>query len=226
MATPKPDANGSIKISLPVGKWEVARLGYTTTGMRVHPCTKYGAGFEIDKMSSRAADMHFDSYIKKMLEASGAEKGKTFKYVETDSWECKQQTWTEGFEKMFEDTTGYDILKWSPVFFGVCVEGAESSDNFLSDFRRAVSVAIMKNFFGRLGERIRSESMSYELEPVTNTAICDPLNNFRLADIPQHEQWNPMRDPNAVARDGDGYVGFNGVGDEAVSAGRFTARGS
>ena len=221
MATPKPDANGSIKISLPAGKWEVARLGYTTTGMRVHPCTKYGAGFEIDKMSSRAADMHFDSYIKKMLEASGAEKGKTFKYVETDSWECKQQTWTEGFEKMFEDTTGYDILKWSPVFFGVCVEGAESSDNFLSDFRRAVSVAIMKNFFGRLGERIRSESMSYELEPVTNTAICDPLNNFRLADIPQHEQWNPMRDPNAVARDGAGYVGFNGVGDEAVSAGRF-----
>lgn len=41
------------------------RLGYTTSGRRVHPATKGGVGLEIDKMSAKAVDAHFDSYIKR-----------------------------------------------------------------------------------------------------------------------------------------------------------------
>lgn len=40
-----------------------------------------------------------------MIDAAGDGAGKVFKYVETDSWECGNQSWTEGLDKLFKRKT-------------------------------------------------------------------------------------------------------------------------
>lgn len=183
------DADGNFKWNVPAGKWNIMRLGFTTSGRRVHPATKGGAGLEIDKMSKKAVDTHFDSYIKKMIETAGADAGKIFKYVETDSWECGNQSWTDGLDDIFKKENGYDMLKFAPTFVGDCVGGKQRTEAFASDLRAVTSKLVMENFYGRLGERIRESGLLYESEPASETFMCDPMYGFKVSDIPQHEVW-------------------------------------
>ena len=193
------DADGNFKWNVPAGKWNIMRLGFTTSGRRVHPATKGGAGLEIDKMSKKAVDTHFDSYIKKMIETAGADAGKIFKYVETDSWECGNQSWTDGLDDIFKKENGYDMLKFAPTFVGDCVGGKQRTEAFASDLRAVTSKLVMENFYGRLGERIRESGLLYESEPASETFMCDPMYGFKVSDIPQHEVWQGMRRTNGVA---------------------------
>lgn len=190
--------DGSFKWDFPAGRWNVMRLGYTTSGRRVHPATKGGVGLEIDKMSAKAVDAHFDSYIKKMIDAAGDGAGKVFKYVETDSWECGNQSWTENLDKLFKKENGYDMLKFVPTFVGDCVDGKEQTEAFGSDLRALTSKLVMENFYGRLGERIRGAGLLYESEPAAEAFMNDPMYGFKVSDIPQHEIWQNSRRINGV----------------------------
>ena len=192
------DADGNFKWNFPAGRWNVMRLGYTTSGKRVHPATSGGGGLEIDKMSPKAVDAHFDSYIKKMIEAAGPDAGKVFKYVETDSWECGNQSWTEGLDGIFKKENGYDMLKFAPVFAGDCVDGKRQTEAFGSDLRALTSKLVMENFYGRLGERIRGAGLLYESEPAFEAFMSDPMYGFKVSDIPQHEIWQNSRRINGV----------------------------
>jgi len=113
--------DGSFKGKLPPGKWRVMRLGYTSTNVHIHPATKGGFGLEVDKFSAGALERHFNSYPAKMISAAESNAGKVFKYIETDSWECGTQTWTESFDEHFKKMHGYDMLKYVPVFAGECI---------------------------------------------------------------------------------------------------------
>ena len=186
-------ADGSFSWNVPNGEWEVVRLGYTTTAKTNHPATPEGIGLEVDKFSAKELDHHFDSYIKRMIEASGAHAGKTFKFVETDSWEAGTQNWTEGFDELFKDFNGYSFFKWAPVIMGEVVEGREQSENFLRDFRSLTSNLVMENFYGRLGERLRAEGLWYETEPTGQSYINDPIRSYKMADIPGNEIWQNER---------------------------------
>ena len=205
------DADGNFKWNFPAGRWNVMRLGYTTSGKRVHPATSGGGGLEIDKMSPKAVDAHFDSYIKKMIEAAGPDAGKVFKYVETDSWECGNQSWTEGLDGIFKKENGYDMLKFAPVFAGDCVDGKRQTEAFGSDLRALTSKLVMENFYGRLGERIRGAGLLYESEPAFEAFMSDPMYGFKVSDIPQHEIWQNSRRINGV----------NGAGFSTDGPGRW-----
>ena len=149
-------------------------------------------------MSPKAVDAHFDSYIKKMIEAAGPDAGKVFKYVETDSWECGNQSWTEGLDGIFKKENGYDMLKFAPVFAGDCVDGKRQTEAFGSDLRALTSKLVMENFYGRLGERIRGAGLLYESEPAFEAFMSDPMYGFKVSDIPQHEIWQNSRRINGV----------------------------
>ena len=198
--------DGSFKGKLPPGKWRVMRLGYTSTNRHIHPATKGGAGLEVDKFSAEALERHFNSYPAKMISAAGANAGKVFKYIETDSWECGTQTWTESFDKMFGQMHGYDMLKYVPVFAGECVDSPEVSEAFLSDLRAAYSKLINDNFYGRFGELVRSKGLLYETEPCGSFFMSDTYSTYRAADIPQNEIWQSERKIGYYAKPSSGCV--------------------
>lgn len=191
--TAKIKDGGEFEWKVPQGEWEIVRVGYTTNGVGVHPASPSGRGLESDKLSAEATDFHFDSYIAKMIDAAGGEAGKTFKYVETDSWECGAQNWTRDMQREFKKLNGYDLMKYLPVLLGEVVESKEATEKFAADFRATTSHLVMKNFYGRLGERIRERGLMYESEPLTEASLNDQIEIFKHTDIPQNEVWQDYR---------------------------------
>ena len=198
--------DGSFKGKLPPGKWRVMRLGYTSTNVHIHPATKGGFGLEVDKFSAGALERHFNSYPAKMISAAESNAGKVFKYIETDSWECGTQTWTESFDEHFKKMHGYDMLKYVPVFAGECIDSPEDSDAFLSDLRVVYSKLINDNFYGKFGELVRSKGLLYETEPCGSFFMSDVYSTYRVADIPQNEIWQDERKIGYYAKPYSGCV--------------------
>ncbi len=189
----KMSEDGELEWNVPAGEWEIVRLGYTTNGVGVHPASPSGKGLESDKLSAKATDFHFDSYLSKMIDVAGEHAGKTFKYVETDSWECGVQNWTEGLDWKFEKYNGYDIKQWYPVLLGEVVDSKEATEKFAADWRSLLSRLVVKNFYGRMGKRARAKGLMYQTEPLGEVSLNNQIGIFKMADIPQHEIWQDYR---------------------------------
>jgi len=187
---------GKFTWKVPPGEWDVMRLGYTTTGHTTSPATPSGKGLELDKFSKAAVDLHFDKHIQRFVDAAGKHAGKTFRYVEADSWECGSQNWTQGFETLFEQENGYDILKFAPVLAGECVGSKEVTENFLHDYRNTMGKLVFENFYGHLRERVNAAAtgLMYESEPSGEVFMRDQIRGFKYVDIPMSESWQKPRE--------------------------------
>jgi len=53
---------------------------------------------------------------------------------------------------------------------------------------------VMKNFYGRLGERIRARGLKYESEPTNEASLKDQISLYMKTDIPQDEIWQGYRE--------------------------------
>lgn len=190
----KISADGTMQWRVPEGEWEVIRVGFTTNGHTNHPASPAGVGLESDKLSAEATDFHFDSYISKMIDAAGDNAGSVFKYIETDSWECGPMNWTQKMPEEFKKLNGYDIMPWLPAMLGEIVESADATEKFAADFRKTTSHLVMKNFYGRLGERIRARGLKYESEPTNEASLKDQISLYMKTDIPQDEIWQGYRE--------------------------------
>ena len=61
------DADGNLDWVAPSGSWTILRIGYTTTGTTNRPGSKNAIGLEIDKLSRKAMDIHWENLISKLL---------------------------------------------------------------------------------------------------------------------------------------------------------------
>ena len=58
----KMSADGTLTWDVPEGEWTVLRTGMTPTGVVNEPASPEATGYEVDKMSSKHAEEHFDAY--------------------------------------------------------------------------------------------------------------------------------------------------------------------
>ena len=191
------DKDGTLRWDAPDGEWAVLRVGHVNTMRRNAPAPKEGTGFECDKMSARAADIQFDNYIGRLSAAGGPLHGRIDGML-IDSWECKRQTWTAGFENAFKAACGYDIWPWMPALFGYVVDGPAESARFLDDWRETAGDAIADNFYGRMARRCRERGISLNFETAFGDVLPgDIMRFFKYADAPMCEFWQP-RTENSV----------------------------
>ena len=189
----RPDSEGKITLDLPKGDWVVMRAGMISTGKTNHPATEHGRGLEVDKFDPDAVEFHFNSYPKKMIDASGKFAGKTFKIIETDSWEAGSQNWTRRFPEFFKGINGYDVLPWLPVYAGKCIGSVTDTENFLRDLRETFASLVDKNFYGKMRELTNKEGLLYESEGGSGVWMRDHISSFREADFPMTEVWHEPR---------------------------------
>lgn len=71
------------------------RVGYTTTGETVTAASEAGIGLEVDKLSRKGVEAHFNRFLKPLLEELKEYCGNTLQYICIDSWEAGGQDWTE-----------------------------------------------------------------------------------------------------------------------------------
>lgn len=185
-------ADGTLDWDAPKGQWQITRFGYTTTGAENGPATPEGVGLEIDKFDKSAAEHHFNSFPKKMLQQAGDHAGDTFKFFLIDSWECEFQNWTAAFPQEFEKRRGYSITPWIPVLCGELVDDIARSEAFMQDFRRTIAELLDENYYQTMKELCHENGVELHAEAIYYAGTYPPLDILKVngyVDLPMYEFW-------------------------------------
>ena len=180
------DSSGKLNWSPSSGEWTVLRMGYTSTGLENKPPSTGGEGLEIDKMSRAAADLHWESLLDRV--AANARTHKSFTSLAIDSWEVHHQNWTDGFEKLFKERNGYDLIPKLICFTGRVLENTETTERILWDLRRTVSDLVYENYFSYFSEKCHAQGLGLTVEPY-GPGPFDCSRVAKLADWPMTEFW-------------------------------------
>ncbi|MDO7745034.1 MAG: glycoside hydrolase family 2, partial [Pedobacter sp.] len=143
-------AGGLLKWNAPAGDWIVMRTGMVPTKVTNSPASAEGTGLEVDKMSKKHVQSHFDAFTGEILRRIPAEDRKTWRVTVQDSYETGGQNWTDGMQEKFKLAFGYDPLPYLPVLKGMVVGSQEISDRFLWDLRRFIADRVAYDYVGGL----------------------------------------------------------------------------
>ena len=180
--------DGKLTTTLPDGDWTVMRFGYTSTGAFNNPASEEGRGLEVDKLSRPAFKVHYDNFVKQVIDAALPVAPNAMQYLEIDSYEMGGQNWTEGFAEGFKRRFGYDLTDFLPLLAGRFVGSAAITEAVLEDYRRQISDLMTENYFGYFAELCAADGMKAYIEPYG----FGPLNDLAVggkADIPMGEFW-------------------------------------
>ena len=210
--TAKMSKDGKLEWDVPAGNWTILRIGYACNGRCNHPASNGGRGFEVDKLSAKAMDIHFEALIGRLcrhLGVSAATDNSTgFNAAHIDSYEVDCQNWTQGLDKTFEKRMGYSITPYLPVFAGRIVESIDETERFLEDFRRLLADLFAENYAGRFTELCHKYGLKSSLEPYGNSN-ADNLQYGQSIDVPMTEFWSSVKY-------GDHHVG--GIGNTIAAS--------
>jgi hypothetical protein len=160
------DVNGVLRWNAPPGPWRILRFGHTLTGAINGTAPASGQGLEVDKMNKSGLDRFYAAYPGRLISDAGEFAGRTFRRIESDSYEAGTQTWTPAFAAEFRRRRGYEIRPWLPALAGVIVDNAEQTARFREDWDRTIEEMVAENYYGHLAELIhRTPGMEYLLEP-------------------------------------------------------------
>lgn len=187
--TDKMDKDGNLDWTVPEGDWTILRVGYQPTGRSNHPAPEGGKGLEVDKMSAKAVDIHFQESVMKMVNAGETGEDKAISFVLIDSYEAGHQNWTKGFENEFKTISGYDIRKYLPAISGRVVGSIDETEKFLWDYRKTASDLINENYYKRFQTLAHKNGLSFAAEGYGNFGNTDDFASGKYIDIPANEFW-------------------------------------
>ena len=219
---------GKLEWKIPDGKWTLLRMGYTPTGKTNHPAPKSGLGLECDKLSKKAAEVHWANAMEPILKDIGPLAGKGLKHVLIDSYEVGAQNWTPKFREDFKQRRHYDLLRYLPALTGRIVNNPDETERFLADIRRTIADLFADNYYGHFQTMAHKAGLQLSAEPYGNGGF-DELTSGGRADIPMTEFWvgqGPDRNGGKLASSIAHTYGRTYVGAESFTAssevGRWT----
>ncbi len=197
--------NDRLTWDVPPGNWTIIRYGHGPTGATNHPAPKAGLGYECDKMSKEAVEIHFNKFLGDIMALAGPLKGKTLVATHVDSWEVGYQNWTKAFPDEFKKRCGYDVLPFLPAMTGRIIGNAEITERFLYDLRFTISELIAENYAGHMRELSNKHGIQFSMEAIDNTPF-DEIRVAGQANLPQTEFWY-RRESEAIGESGDCFRG-------------------
>lgn len=175
------DKNGKLNWTPPSDNWTIIRFGMSSTEAINRPASLGGEGLEVDKLNSKALDTHFQGLLKEAKALAGEHLGSTFLSTHADSWEVGRQNWTQGFEKVFEERTGYSLINYLPATLGYTIANPDHTERFLWDMRKTIADLIAEEFYG--GMRERANKMGIKFSTQSMKPFIDNLYALGHADI-------------------------------------------
>lgn len=186
----------------PRGRWLVMRFYHQPTGAKSKHGREDLGGLECDKMSRRAVRFQWDSYAQRVID-SVRHHGAVISGIVMDSHEQGPQNWTEGFEKMFFQRNGYDLVAQLPVMAGLVVDSREHCDKVLRDVRHTIAETIETNYFGLINDLCRKNHVVLTAQAIggAQSIVTDQVAIKRAVDKPQGEFWAHHPDGNYDIKD-------------------------
>ncbi len=189
--TDKVDGN-SLIWDAPSGEWTILRLAAVLTGAK----SKHGRdnllGYECDKLSAEAANLHWDSYAQVILDSLGT----LVQGITMDSHEGGSQNWTLRMLEEFRMRRGYDFTPYLPMLAGYIMESEERTRQVLYDYRLTIADCIRDNYFSTFQRRATENGLSFTAQAIGN-ALCitgDAISVKQAVSKPQGEFWTYQRD--------------------------------
>ncbi|ANH83822.1 hypothetical protein A8C56_09605 [Niabella ginsenosidivorans] len=170
--------DGTLRWKVPSGKWVILRTGMLPTGLQNSPSPKGATGLEVDKMSGKLAEYHFDSYIGKILKRIPAEDRKTFRLVVLDSYEKGGQNFTDDFIDLFRQQYGYDPTPYLPAYYGYPIGSPALSNRFLWDMRRMVADRMAHQYIGTITRKANENGLKTWLENYGTWGFAGEFLNY------------------------------------------------
>lgn len=188
----KLDDSGKLRWDAPPGEWMILRFGYTSNGARVSTSSGNWQGPVLDYLDADAMRWYWDSVIRPIISEAGPLAGRSWKMIQTDSWELGGVNWTGNFPEEFKTRRGYDIRPWLPVLSGLIVKSRESSNRFLADYRRTIADCIAYNHYGTMAALAARHGMGIQPESAgPHTAPIDGQMCYGRSTWPMSEFWVP-----------------------------------
>lgn len=184
------DSDGVLSWIAPQGNWLVLRFGYTPSGAHVSTSSDNWKGLAIDYLDRDAFEQYCDDVLSPILEVAKPYVGKSLRYLHTDSWELGPVNWTPAMPEEFRSRRGYDLQTYLPTLAGYVVEDAETSNRFLSDFRRTIAELIADGKYAAFSEYAHQRGLGIHPESGgPHAAPVDALLCLGRSDIPMGEFW-------------------------------------
>ena len=176
----------------PEGKWVVLRFGYTNNGHAVSTASGAWKGLVLDYLDADALRWYWHEVVDPIITDAGPLCGKSWKMVQTDSWELGGVNWTARLPEEFQKRRGYELRPWLPVIAGRIVNSREASNKFLADFRRTMADCVADNHYGTMAALARKHGMGIQPESAgPHTASLDGLMCYGRSAWPMSEFWVP-----------------------------------
>lgn len=185
--------DGMIGWDVPEGKWRIIRFSAVLTGAR----SKHGRpnllGYECDKLSREAAELHWNSYAQIIIDSlnSWANLEPLVSGVTMDSHEGGSQNWTPRMLQEFKERRGYDLMRYFPVMAGYIVESQIRTEQVLRDLRLTINECMRDNYYGTFQRKATENSLHFTAQAIGN-ALCIPGDAISVKSVvekPQGEFW-------------------------------------
>ena len=157
-------ADGSLDWELPKGSWVILRIGMTTNGVTNGPAVAEATGLEVDKLSRKYIEHHFDAYIGEVMRHIPEKERRCLKYAVLDSYEKGGQDYTEGMIEKFSARYGYDLTTCLPAWFGYPINSTAFSDKLLRQLRRYFADEIATEYVGGFRDVAHAHGLKIWLE--------------------------------------------------------------
>lgn len=181
--------DGKLEWPAPEGNWTILRYGYTCTGAKTSTNSDGWEGLSVDHLNPKAFEVFSNTVITPLIKTAQS-AGKSVKFLQTDSWEMGQVSWTNNFPSEFRKFRGYDIQNYMPVLAGRIVETREESNRFLHDFRKTVGDCVAENHYRLFANLAHQYGMGIHPESGgPHSAPVDALRVMGISDFPQGEFW-------------------------------------
>ena len=182
--------DGRLSWDAPAGKWQVMRIGCTTTGAKNKPSPISGEGLECDKFNPDAIKLQFEAFIAKLVDDVGPQAAKVFTTTHIDSWEVGSQNWTPRMAEEFRRRRGYDLTPWlANVAGGPGLESAEETQRFRRDYKRTSAELNNEAYAGALRQLAHNRGLQLSIEAYGTGGFLDPLTYGAESDLPMAEFW-------------------------------------
>ena len=181
----------SLDWDVPAGEWTILRIGYTSLEKYNRSSPDTGYGLECDKYDASAITFHFEKMMTSLLPILDPLTKKGKMGLEIDSYEVGMQNWTDGFENIFKDKNGYELLPYLPALTGRVVSTSDFTERFLYDLRRTQADLIADNYYGTFRKLCKANGITSFIEPYDR----GPMEEMQIgsrADSVMGEYWNGL----------------------------------
>ncbi|MGB5942946.1 MAG: glycosyl hydrolase [Leeuwenhoekiella sp.] len=217
--TPYLSGDGSLKASLPKGKWTILRFGNTSTGATNTPASIWGRGLECDKFSRPAFKKHWDNFVQEVIDNTKKLAPNALQYIEIDSYEMGGQNWTDGFEDIYKEEKGYSIIDFLPLFAGRYIDDLDTTQRVLWDMNDVFCDLMENNYYKYFTELCNKNGLKSYTEPYGMGHINE-IDVTGVTDIPMTEFWMGR----SLDRVFSTVTAAHVYGKKVISAESFTSR--